>query len=181
MNTEELIARVANKDKYAFEQLYRTMRGKLVLQAKALLAGDIAAAEDAVDEAFVDLWSKPGSFSGAGNADGWLRRIVRNKAIDQVRRSNKTKGQSPLDCAFQTPSHDRSPEEFAIDQNSASFLGRALKNLPGSQQEVLHLFYFVELSVQEIAEQIEVPVGTVKSRLFHGRQGLLSSVAPAYG
>lgn len=181
MNTEELIARVAQKDKHAFEQLYRQMRGKLVLQAKALLAGDIGAAEDAVDEAFADLWSKPASFSAAGSAEGWLRRIVRNKAIDHVRRSNKTNGQSPLDCAFQAPSLDRSPEESAIDQNSSHFLGQALKNLPGNQQEVLHLFYYVELSVQEIAEQIEVPIGTVKSRLFHGRQMLRDCVAPAYG
>lgn len=180
METSKLIARIAQQDGRAFEQLYRQMRSKLVLQAKALMNDDLAAAEDTVDEAFLDIWAKAKSYSGTGNAEGWVRRIVRNKAIDQIRRNGKSFTHGPLDMAMETPSVDPSPEDNAISTDTSGFLGRALQSLPGSQREVLHLFYFRELSVDHIAEQIEVPAGTVKSRLFHARESLRKSVSLAY-
>ena len=179
MDTGVLIARIAKNDKVAFEQLYRLMRGQLVLQANALLAGDIAAAEDAVDEAFLDIWSKAGSFAGKGSARGWMRRIVRNKVIDHVRRRERCREAQTLDGVLEVPSEDVSPETSAIAHDEQSRVGRALKALPGDQQEVLNLFYYLELSVQEIAQQIGVPTGTVKSRLFHGRKRLHDCLASA--
>src|SRR5690606_7929429 len=80
------LAAVARGDRLAFSRLYSQMHQPLGRYAGALLAGDIDAAMDVVDEAFMAIWKDAGRYDGAGSAEGWIRRIVRNKAVDWLRR-----------------------------------------------------------------------------------------------
>ena len=86
MTIDSELGQIAVGDRAAFARLYRATRAEFVRYATGLLAGDHAAAEDAVDDAFVAIWTQSGHFDGHGSANGWIRRIVRNKAIDLLRK-----------------------------------------------------------------------------------------------
>jgi RNA polymerase sigma-70 factor, ECF subfamily len=148
----------------------------MLAYAAGLLAGDYQAAEDAVDDAFLDIWKGAGSFSGSGNAEGWIRHIVRNKAIDWLR---KQKGE--VADGRDMGSDDRvdgepNPEECAIAANTADLLKQILQMLSTQQREAVFLCYYEDLPLAEIAAISQCPESTVKTRLFHARKRLLKNL-----
>ena len=180
-STKILIRGIAGGDRNAFGQLYRVLQSPMLRYATGLLAGDRAAAEDAVDEAFAAVWQQADRFSGSGSADGWVRRIVRNKAIDLVRRNRETgigtDSQSWLD---HTPSDGPSPFDSAVNQSDREWLGAAMAQLSPDHRETLWLCYYEERPLAQIAEIMECPENTVKTRLFHARKqlrGVLNAAA----
>lgn len=164
-------ARTAIKlDREKFEELYRTKRMTMIAYATAIVGGDSASAEDAVDEAFADIWKKRDSLSAIENANGWLRQIVRNKAIDYLRKSGRIELHGDDDLFDRQISPARSPEDTALLNSDRCWLERALAGLNGHQREAIVLCYFEGLSLQEIAVQTGASLGTVKTRLFYARK-----------
>lgn len=171
MLAEQLNA-VAKGDSNAFSDLFRQNQRRLISYASGLLAGDRDAAQDVVDEAMIAVWQHAGGYAGNGSAEGWLRRIVRNKAVDWLRRIHGGK-QSAMggefaiaDIADNTPG----PEECAVRQSDADTLRQALCVLSAEQRHAVWLCYFEEMSLAEIAELCGCPQNTVKTRLFHARR-----------
>ena len=168
---------LARGDRVAFDRLYRSQRRPMLGYALGLLAGDLAAAEDVVDEAFVDIWGQAGRFNGSGSPQGWIRRIVRNKAIDWLRKNGSTR------LAEWTLADDRrtdvlpDPESIAVRVSNREWLGKALGRLSLEQREAVMLCYFEERPLAEIAAIQACPEGTVKTRLFHARLNLRSLLA----
>jgi RNA polymerase sigma-70 factor (ECF subfamily) len=78
MRTADVLNLIAGGDRTAFTGLYTRAQPELARYAAALLAGDVDAALDVVDEAFLNIWRDAGRYTGMGSADGWVRRIVRN-------------------------------------------------------------------------------------------------------
>ena len=172
MTTEALIRAISHGDRSSFEQLYRKLQRPMLGYAIGLLAGDREAAEDAVDEAFVDIWKGATSFSGTGSADGWIRRIVRNKAIDWLRRQKRSRTTIWSEACEQIADVAADPEANAIHSSQASWLMRGLECLSMDQREALILCYFEDRPLAEIAEIMDCPENTVKTRLFHARAKL---------
>ena len=172
MNSAQLIQAIVTGDRKSFETLYRSFQRPMLAYAIGLLAGDRELAEDAVDEAFLNIWDNAAGYSGSGSAEGWIRRIVRNKAIDLLRRqkSGRTDQWSPThdQIAEKSPS----PEEMTAHSNDALWLQAKLATLPVDQREAVFLCYFEDLSVAAIATIANCPEGTVKTRLFHARKAL---------
>ena len=179
MDTSELIAAIAASDRAAFRQLYRAKYAALVAFAGALLGGDRAGGEDAVDEAFLDIWRSAASFSGSGSADGWIRRIVRNKVIDQLRKRREVLSQDPwlVSGAVAINSVEPSPFDLASAGDEAKTVRLALGELSPDQREVVWLCYYEELPLRDIAALVGCPENTVKTRLFHARQRMRSALA----
>jgi RNA polymerase sigma-70 factor, ECF subfamily len=183
LSTEHDIAAIATGDRGAFTRLYRAHHSALLRFATGLLAGDRAAAEDAVDEAFIAIWEQAGRFDGHGHIIGWMRSIVRNKAIDWVRKQ-KHVSMSPSDveqALAQEADSQPDPFEAAASLNMAETLRRALGQLSIEQREAVWLCYFEDKPLSEIADTAGCPENTVKTRLFHARRllrtsGLLESV-----
>jgi RNA polymerase sigma-70 factor, ECF subfamily len=177
MSTEHDIAAIATGDRNAFTRLYRTHQSALLRFATGLLAGDQAAAEDAVDEAFIAIWEQAGRYDGQGHVIGWMRSIVRNKAIDWLRKQ-KHVSLAPSDIE-QALAHeaDSQPDPFeaAATLNMAETLRHALEQLSIEQREAVWLCYFEDKPLSEIAETACCPENTVKTRLFHARRILRSS------
>ncbi len=163
---------VARGDRAAFDQLYRTMQRPLLAYAAGLLAGDRAAAEDAVDEAFLDIWRQAGAFMGSGSGSSWIRRIVRNKAVDWVRKAGGTRQSEWVSAADSRADEAPGPELSAVASDSAGWLHHSMQRLNLDQREAVMLCYFEGCSVAEIAAIMACPEGTVKTRLFHARQAL---------
>jgi RNA polymerase sigma-70 factor, ECF subfamily len=179
MNIAELLEAIAAGDHAAFTQLYAGLQPKMLRYASGMLAGDSGLAADAVDDAFMALWQTAGSYMGAGNAEGWIRHIVRNKAIDQLRkiRERPVASDEAVAHAAAIPDDADTPAEAAEKSDAAGELRAALERLSPAHREVIWLCYFEDMPLAEIAAQIGCPENTVKTRLFHARRQLNTMVA----
>ena len=172
MLTKDALSQIAGGDRSAFTQLYLSAKPSLIRYAAAMLAGDVDAAMDVVDEAFLNIWREAGRYTGDGSADGWIRRIVRNKAIDWLRsrreRPLPTDGEGGF--AHRQADDADTPEASAEKTSAANELRRALARLSPHHREVVWLCYFEDRSLSEIALIAGCPENTVKTRLFHARR-----------
>jgi RNA polymerase sigma-70 factor (ECF subfamily) len=172
MGTEELLRRIASGDRPAFTSLYTSLHPALARYAAGLLAGDADAAADVVDEAFLDVWRHAGRYEGAGSADGWIYRIVRNKAVDwlRARRERPLAGEAEQARAEAMADEADTPEQTVEKASASDELRRALDRLSPEHREAVWLCYFEERPISEIAEIAGCPENTVKTRLFHARR-----------
>lgn len=177
-STETLIESLNQGHQGAFAELYRKLQPEMLRYATGLLAGDRAAAEDAVDEAFTAVWQHADRYAGTGNADGWVRRIVRNKAIDALRKNRGMRGSDALaddsKAAFWTD--EPSPFDHAAAADQAKWLRSALGQLNSDQRGAVWMCYYEDKSLAEIATIMGCPENTVKTRLFHARKTLRATL-----
>ncbi len=175
METKAKLAAIAGGDRTVFAALFKEYLPRFVPYATGLLAGDKDAAEDVVHDAFMAIWQQAGRFSGTGSAEGWMRRIVRNKAVDWCRKQREI----PMTVELQTEHSEKAggsnPFEAAVQSNAAQQLRGALSILSVEQREAVWLCYFEECSLSEIAQFAQCPENTVKTRLFHARKILRNS------
>jgi RNA polymerase sigma-70 factor (ECF subfamily) len=155
----ELLVRVADRDREAFERLYqRYVRSVFGLALRRLR--DRQRAEDAVQETFTAVWRSAASYRPErGPAAPWLYAVARNAVVDRMRARHEPPAEAP-DSA--------SPEPGPLDRAEASFVAwrvhRALEELPDKEREVIELAYWSGLSQSEVAEYLHIPLGTVKTR-----------------
>ena len=169
---ETLLSRIAGGDQTAFAALYEAQRRSMLAHAAGVLAGDMSDAEDAVDEAFLDIWQQAGKFAGTGSAAGWIRRIVRNKAINLLRKKGGRENIKPQIFFTDIADERRNPEEYLLLDDEQRWLKSVLAVLSPEQREAITLCYFEGLSMQEISETVDCPINTVKTRLHYARTRL---------
>lgn len=174
---DELVARVAAGDRAAFELLYRELADTAYVVAHATLQ-DSAQAEEVAQEVFLEIWRTAGRYEPErGTARRWVRIMARNRAIDRVRTVTSARARDQLVLA--TP--DRvivDPEEVVLEQFARQGLLRAMRLLSTEHRTVLVLTYFAELSQSQVAAVLEIPVGTVKSRLSSALRQLRKGLEP---
>lgn len=144
-------------------ELYAGSYRRLVLQLYGV-TGDLNEAQDVVQEAFIAALSAPRQFRSRDNPEAWIRRVAVNHARNRWRRRRTLERILRLFRAGATPVSDNSPDRVA--------LVTAMRQLPESQRVTLALYYLGDLSINEVAETLGVPTGTVKARLSRGRQAL---------
>jgi RNA polymerase sigma-70 factor (ECF subfamily) len=141
-------------------------------------------AEDVVQDAYLRAFSYLATFRG-GDGRAWLLAIVRNSYYSRLRRNRVHEPMDPFDENFHGVSPDApTPETLVVDQQQKSILRGALDDLPAPHREVLLLREMEDLSYQEIANKVGVPIGTVMSRLSRARKRLhrdLLHLEPASG
>jgi RNA polymerase sigma-70 factor, ECF subfamily len=174
MDIEAKLHDVALGARGAFADLYRELQPNFIRYATGLLAGDRHAAEDVVDDAFIAIWEQASRYAGHGSAAGWMRRIVRNKAVDWLRKQREPSlmGSDQMEAHSRVPDSAPTPFEVAETNADARRLRLALYGLSIDHREVIWLCYFEDKSVAEIAEIAGCPQNTVKTRLFHARQAM---------
>lgn len=147
----------------AFETLFRHYAPRL--KAVGIMSGMSAAvAEELAQETMISLWRKAPTFEASrGGASRWIFAIFRNKRVDYLRRNPPH--ETGLDGALSLQSEDADPEASAQLCSMARILHRSLRTLPQSQAEVLREVYFAGSSHSEAARRLNLPVGTVKSRI----------------
>jgi RNA polymerase sigma-70 factor, ECF subfamily len=154
-----LLARVAGRDREAFEVLYqRYIRSIYGLALRRLR--DRERAEDAVQETFAAIWRSASSYKPErGPAAPWLYAIARNAVVDRFRGHLEPTGEVP-DLASGEPGPADSAETSYVSWR----VHRALEELPEREREVVELAYWSGLSQSEVAEYLHIPLGTVKTR-----------------
>lgn len=164
---EELVARVLQRDERAFELLYERYADLVYSVALRVLA-DPAMAQDIAQEVFVRFWRMPERYDAErGRFGNWLMSVTRNRAVDEVRiRGRRRLRELGPSVAFEavadTPRED--PLLNAEAEADRVAVRRALRALPNEQRTALELAYFGGLTQQEIAELLDQPLGTVKTR-----------------
>ena len=155
----DLIQRVGNGDRGAFETLYRRFARPVFGLALRRL-GDRGRAEDAVQETFTSVWRAASSYRPErGPGAPWLYAVARNAIVDRGRLRSDPPADPP-----ERQSAEPSPDEHAEAAWVAWRVHRALEELPDREREVLELAYWSGLSQSEIARFLDVPLGTVKTR-----------------
>ncbi len=163
----EMAAQLQRGDVAAVESLYDCYGGLAYGLAFRIL-NDTSAAEDVVQDAFVAVWRHGGKFDASrGSLRNWLLSIVRNRAIDRLRRRARVRGEVELETA------ERMVEVPDLWQTVSLELERkqvqeAFARLPEAQRRTIELSYFGGYTHVEIARQMNVPLGTVKGRMRIG-------------
>ena len=159
VNDSELITRIAAGDRGAFEELYRRyIRPVFGLALRRL--GDRSRAEDAAQDVFTSVWRSAASYRPErGPGAAWLFAVARNAIIDRAR----ARAEPPAD-APDAPSTEEGPAERAEAAWTTWRVHRALEELPENERTVLELAYWSGLSQREVAEFLNIPLGTVKTR-----------------
>jgi len=155
----ELIERVATGDQDAFAELYRRYtRPMLGLALRRL--GDRGRAEDALQEAFAAIWRSASSYDPRrGQGGAWLYTVARNAIVDGARKRPEPPMQAP-----DAPSSEHGPPEQAEAAWLSWRVHAALELLPEHERPVIELAYWGGLSQSEVADFLQVPLGTVKTR-----------------
>ena len=156
----QLLARVGERDREAFEILYgRYVRPVFGLALRRL--GDRGHAEDAVQEAFAAIWRSASTYRPErGAAGGWLYTVARNAIVDRLRRNGPA-----LDAELpELASAEPGPAQRAEDSDVAWRVHRALEDLQPREREVIELAYWSGMSQSEVAQYLHLPLGTVKTR-----------------
>ena len=179
-NDSALALRLQARDATALAELYRAHRRRAFGLAYRVL-GDGAAAEDAVQAAFLALWERADRITPAGSLGALVMTVVHRRAVDLARRRARTGRievpRSGSDDADATDPSEAIPDEAAQDafarileddERTRRRLSAALDQLPQEQRAVVELAYFEGLTHRVIAERLGLPGGTVKSRLRLG-------------
>ncbi len=160
---EGIVASMAKGDAEALGQLYDRFAPSMLALARHLL-GSAGDAEDLVHDVFLEAWRHAGEYDrGRGTVRGWLTIRTRSRALDLLRSAAVSRRVVARDETWQNfPHADLADHTLGAD---ASRVRRVLAELPPEQRTVLLLGYFKGLSSSEIADQVKVPIGTVKSRV----------------
>lgn len=161
-----LVSAIRSGDQGAMGALYDRY-SSIVYSIALRVLGDTGAAEDVIQDVFIQLWRNPGAFDASrGNLGAWLAVIARNRSIDALRKRH--------------PQTDIEDVVLSVEQDMAGAAERAramekvrgvLGSMPSAQRSALEMAYFEGLTHTEIAEKTGEPLGTIKTRI---RAGLLA-------
>jgi RNA polymerase sigma-70 factor (ECF subfamily) len=167
-----LVTRAQQGDREAFSELVRCHR-EGVINVVYRMCGDAALAEDAAQEAFIRAWQHLASYQPRSAFRNWVYRIAANVALDALRRERETVDVDAVPVAAPGPG----PEAALIEKERAGRVRQAVLALPPASRAVLVLREYEGLSYQEIAYTLDIPMGTVMSRLNYARNRIRESLA----
>ena len=167
---QELIELIRdNQDRRAMEALYDRYARPVYSLAYRVLR-EQRAAEDVVQDVFLGFWQRPYSYVDTRGAFGpWILRVTRNRSIDVLRKRSRERSPGPDEQAtlFEERIVDQEPEpgEQVWAHTVASEVRLALQQLTDAQKQVIELAYFHGLTQSEMSEKLNIPLGTIKTRV----------------
>ena len=171
----ELLARIADQDRSAFEALYRNYYRRLWRFLEPLTRRPNLI-DEILDDTMLVVWTKAATFNGASRVSTWIFAIAYNKALKALKREGRWhQGVRPPDFV----EFADTPESELIERQSRLAVKRLVGQLSAEQRAVVELTYYHGCGYKEIAEITGSPVNTVKTRMFHARRRLKAGLAVA--
>jgi len=162
---DQLLAAVKARESNALQRLYDRF-GQQVYSLAYAVAQNREAAEEITQDVFLKVWNKVEQYDPGTNFRAWLLRMTRNQAIDHLRRENKHTEHNIVWIMDDL----RGPSNFPDDD--ARWIRNALGGLSDAQRDAIELAFLQGLTHEQIAERLDTPLGTVKSRIRDGLQHL---------
>jgi RNA polymerase sigma-70 factor (ECF subfamily) len=169
VNETELINRAKTGERNAFSELV-SLHADGVRKVIYRMCGDAQIAEDAAQETFIQAWQHLGSYRPHMPLRNWLYRIGVNAATDMLRKEKRILPNALEDLPLSDP--QPGPEAVFSQEERIAIIQKAILVLPDASQAVLVLREYEGLSYQEIADTLNIPLGTVMSRLNYARKVL---------
>ena len=173
---DTLVARIGEGDRLAMQTLFARHRTP-VYRWLLRFVGNETLAEDLVSDVFLDVWRQASRFEGRSSVSTWLLAIARFKAISARRCRTDAELDEGVESTVADPADD--PGVVLEKKNRDEMLRAALTRLSAEHKEIIDLVYYHEKSVDECAQIIGVPSGTVKTRMFYARRKLAELVQAA--
>jgi RNA polymerase sigma factor (sigma-70 family) len=165
-----LVVAVRAGDVHAFETLYRRYQPRLARFVGNLIRTS-PGVEEVVNDTLMVVWDRPHSFAGASKFSTWLYSIAYRKAL-------RARHRRPLPSdALDTPRQDAPPDYELARERARIALINAMQELTPDHRAVIDLTYFHEAGYREIAQIMDCPVDTIKTRMFHARRHLRRKLA----
>lgn len=175
VNETQLVTQAQNGDRNAFSELVR-LHAQGVLNVIYRMCGDAQLAEDAAQETFIRAWQNIPSYRPQASLRNWLYRIAVNAGMDMLRKEKRI---LPDDIEDLHLTDGRPGLESLVSQQERTILvQKAILSLPEASRAVLVLREYEGLSYQEISSTLDIPVGTVMSRLNYARNLLKAKLQP---
>ncbi|WP_373894740.1 RNA polymerase sigma factor SigW [Virgibacillus natechei] len=172
------IRQVKKGDKSAFEDVITFYQDKIYRHCFRMI-GNAHEAEDIAQEAFIRSYVNIHSFDDRRKFSTWLYRIATNLTIDHIRKRKpdtyldaQIQGTGGLDMYSQLASGGPSPGEEVESQELQCYIHQKILELPPKYRSSIILRYLEEFSLQEISDTLDIPLGTVKTRIHRGREAL---------
>ncbi len=171
----ELMARLTLRDQRALVELYRRHGRRLYPLIRRIVTNE-GIAEEVLQDVFVRLWTRAALYRAEeGQLLAWLMTMARNLALDALRRDSRWRGQ----LEFEESLHESSPvDRRGSDADTTLSVRHALSGLPDDQRRTVELAYFAGMTHAELAEHLNQPLGTVKSRLRLALDKLRGALGP---
>ena len=167
VSEKELVVSAQNGDRNAFSELVRT-HAQGVRNIIYRMCGNVQLAEDAAQETFIRAWQNLSSYRPGTPLRNWLYRIAVNAGTDMLRKEKRI---LPDDIGDLHLTDGRpNPETLVSQHERAVLVQKAILSLPDASRAVLVLREYEELSYQEISSTLDIPIGTVMSRLNYARK-----------
>jgi RNA polymerase sigma-70 factor (ECF subfamily) len=184
LSDQDLIEQIREQDARAFDALFERYEEMIRRHLLRMLRDD-ATVQDLLQEVFLRVWTRAEQWNGSGSFKAWLYRVATNLALNHLR-SVRRQRQQPLDI----------PDEWADEEDESSFpawmvdasalgpetvlelaerrelLRQLVEGLPEGKREVFRLVHEMELSIRDVADELGIPEGTVKSRLYYAKKHL---------
>ena len=168
----ELLRQIASGDRGAFAEFY-DRHSTLMFSVATKILNDTNEAEDVLQEAFLQIWEKAAKFDPKlGRASSWAAIMVRNKAIDRIRSSQRRTRLAEEAGTAQAIAGEAADtvNDTLHGHEQAKIIQTAIVELPQEQRQAIELAYFSGLTQDEISKKLNTPLGTIKARI---RRGLL--------
>ena len=166
-----LLRQIAQGDHASLAELYDRFSGVLFSVAYRVLNNQ-EAAEDVLQDVFIQIWEKAPLYDPSrGKPMTWAITLTRNKAIDRLRstvRRNRLGDDLEREAQSQDQFDDRSSFDALASEDRGKLVREAMQKLPKDQREAIGLAFFSSLTQTEIAERLNVPLGTIKARIRRG-------------
>jgi len=185
----QLIRQIQAGDTVAFETFFTRYRPAMQAHISRIVR-EPAATEDLVQEVFLRVWTRAEQWQGSGSVKGWLYRIATNMSLNHLR-SVKRRPQQPLEIPTDDGDDDSPAPGWMVDASALTpeaqleiveqqkLLGQLIETLPPDKQDVFRMVYDDEMDLLSVATALEIPEGTVKSRLYHSRKRLAEQIEAA--
>ena len=161
-----LIVRIARQDRAALKELYLLYHRRLA-RFLTRVTSRFDLAEEIINDTFWVVWQRAGDFRGASHVSTWIMGIAYRRGLKALKRASAMQA-----SAYDTREEDDGSHEPWSGAERREWLNAALERLPSEQRLVLELAYHLGHSCEEIAEIMNCPVNTVKTRMFHARRKL---------
>ena len=163
----DLLARVARRDESSFQRLYEEFARRVFAYALTLLR-DSHLAEEVVQETMITVWERAGTYSGGSRVSTWIFGIARHKVYDIIKGERRAAQENKVDVLMEDPAPAIEREERVRG---------AIDSLPPDQREIVFLTFYENLPYRAIADMLEIPEGTVKSRMYHAKRKLAEALS----
>jgi RNA polymerase sigma-70 factor (ECF subfamily) len=164
-----LLQRIAGGDRDAFAELYRRLQRPLFGYLMKLVR-DREMVEDVLNETLMEVWRQAARFEGRSSVNTWVFSIAHHRAVSRLRKKREMALDEEQAAAIED--EGPTPDVKAESSDMSRLLAKLMERLSFEHREILHLSYYQEFSVQEIADALDLPPNTVKTRMFYARQRL---------